>query len=445
MTKCESKTRTEDKARRLREEAGKLRERAEAMEKEANSLEAPQKCKEAADMIAKRKGKIAVFLGAGASRTFGRPLTGELLPIILNGLMNQNLFEEVNLFEENRLREKEHLFEGRGINTEDENRVDRALLQEALIALCPGLELKSKFLEENKNKLPLVTSLLSILDYSLASSQALISGLTPERIKDATVLLERAVYEAIEHKKEDAGQIYWLPRKHNDLNKVLVAWLESLRSSESDLAFITSNYDCAVEQAWDLESRTLPEIACMSMDVGFEWTWPHGGSAEMIPRPEKPQRRLYKLHGSTNWLRCGLCDRIYINPQVAIAVFAYKRKVSDDNTCHCGHKKLEVQIVSPSFVREMLAPNLISVWQSALNWLRDADDWIVIGYSFPDEDLNIRSLFTRALASREDPPYVTAIQLGSNESTRVRYESFFPRGQLTFLTSGLEEFLKCTS
>jgi hypothetical protein len=30
--------------------------------------------------------------------------------------------------------------------------------------------------------------------------------------------------------------------------------------------------------------------------------------------------------------------------------------------------------------------------------LRTADDWIIIGYSFPDEDLNIWSLFTRALA-----------------------------------------------
>ena len=123
-------------------------------------------------------------------------------------------------------------------------------------------------------------------------------------------------------------------------------------------------------------------------------------------------------------------------------MLAYKRDVSDDNRCHCGHSKLEVQIVSPSFVREMLAPNLISVWQSALNWLRDADDWIIIGYSFPDEDLNIRSLFTRALASRRNSPYITAIQLGSNESIRMRYESFFPRGQLKFLTSGLEQFLK---
>jgi hypothetical protein len=59
-----------------------------------------------------------------------------------------------------------------------------------------------------------------------------------------------------------------------------------------------------------------------------------------------------------------------------------------------------MQIVSPSFVRDIRSANLSSVWQSALDWLRLADDWIIIGYSFPDEDLNIRSLFARARFSR---------------------------------------------
>lgn len=90
----------------------------------------------------------------------------------------------------------------------------------------------------------------------------------------------------------------------------------------------------------------------------------------------------------------------------------------------------------------MRAPNLISVWQRALDWLRKADDWIIIGYSFPDEDLNIRSLFTRALASRpESTPYVTAIQFGANEQTRTRYDAFFPAEDLTFLNGGLKVFL----
>lgn len=109
------------------------------MEEEANALEAPQECKKASDLIKKRKGKIAVFLGTGASRTFGQPLTSELLPIILNGLINKNLFEEVNLFEKKSSVKKKRLFQGRGINTEAENTVDRKLLEEALLLFVPVL------------------------------------------------------------------------------------------------------------------------------------------------------------------------------------------------------------------------------------------------------------------------------------------------------------------
>ena len=41
----------------------------------------------------------------------------------------------------------------------------------------------------------------------------------------------------------------------------------------------------------------------------------------------------------------------------------------------------------------------------------------------------------------ESPPYMTVIQFGSNEQTRIRYETFFPKEQLKFLTGGLEAFL----
>ena len=48
-----------------------------------------------------------------------------------------------------------------------------------------------------------------------------------------------------------------------------------------------------------------------------------------------------------------------------------------DNQCHCSETRLEAQIVSLSFVREMREPNLIAVWKSALDFLREADHWII--------------------------------------------------------------------
>lgn len=409
----------------LETKAARLREQAEKFENKAISLRSPLECRGAAKKICERTGKVAVFLGAGASFTFGWPLTSGLLPIILDGLIEKNLFED-----------------GR-INDKRQNALDRERLAKAVTALCPGIEICKSFLTENEHRLPLVTSLLSMLDYSVGSGQALVSGLSSDEIRIARSLLERAIYETIERSEESTGKNYWPPRQPNAYTKQLAQWLDKIRSNPSTVGVITSNYDVAIEKAWGFDHDNKKAINALSLDFGFNWLWPSNAYPEIVmSRPRQPRRRLYKLHGSTNWLRCGLCDRVYINPEVDIAVWAYDLLPNPNNTCHCEHARLEVQIVSPSFVREMRAPNLIRVWQSALNWFREADDWLIIGYSFPDEDLNIRSLFTRALASRREKPYVTAIQFGANPQTRMRYEAFFPPSKMTFLNGGLEMFLK---
>ncbi|MDX6614351.1 MAG: hypothetical protein QOD75_3537 [Blastocatellia bacterium] len=413
-----------ERAADLITKAGELRKQAEALEKQARDLLAPSEARAAAQRIVAGKERVAVFLGAGASFTFGFPLTKELLPIII-----RRLIAEPSL-----------LFEDRRANKEADNKEDRELLKKALRALCPGMQFTGDFVEKNKSRLPLVTSLLSMLDYSLSAGQALVARLTPEEITKARTLLERAIYEAIEFGDSPIGQFSRSPKP---TTLALTRWVDGLRAL-GDVCVITSNYDTAVEKAWGFEDDDQFVIERLAPDFGFDWLWPTNSYEEQVMRrPAQPLHRLYKLHGSTNWLRCGLCDRIYINPLVDIAIYAYERRQTLNNQCHCGHGKLEVEIVSPSFVREMRAPNLISIWQQALSWLRTAEDWIVVGYSFPDEDLNIRSLFTRALASRrEGPPNVTAIQFGGDEQTRMRYEAFFPNGKLTFLTGGLDAFLQ---
>jgi hypothetical protein len=146
-----------------------------------------------------------------------------------------------------------------------------------------------------------------------------------------------------------------------------------------------------------------------------------------------------KLHGSTNWLRCPLCDNVYINPWGPIWHQAYKTKPDDASSCHCSETQLEAQIVSPSFVRDVRAANLLSIWKTALDCLRAADEWIIIGYSFPDEDLAIRALFTRAYGSRQRRPYITVVQKG--EASYPRFEAFFEPSRLAFCAGGLQDFL----
>lgn len=156
-------------------------------------------------------------------------------------------------------------------------------------------------------------------------------------------------------------------------------------------------------------------------------------------RPAAPQVTLLKLHGSTNWLRCPLCETVYINPWGSIWEQAYRTTADRFNRCHCD-TRLEAQIVSPSFVRETRAPNLLQIWKSALDVLRASDEWILIGYGFPDEDIAVRALFVRPYASSPKPPRITVIQHG--QEAYARYASFFDPAQLNYCAGGLELFLR---
>ena len=187
--------------------------------------------------------------------------------------------------------------------------------------------------------------------------------------------------------------------------------------------------------------RGLPHFRIWSLgdlarkvDFGFRWVRSDRKKEEFVPRPAQPRIALYKLHGSTNWLRCPLCENLYITPN-APTTWSKGGKGSWWNQCHCSDTRLEAQIVSPSFVREMREPNLVAVWKSTLEFLREADHWVIIGYSFPDEDVGIRALFTRALGSKRELPKIGVVQL--DEAARVNYESFFPDGSVRYITGGL--------
>jgi len=63
-------------------------------------------------------------------------------------------------------------------------------------------------------------------------------------------------------------------------------------------------------------------------------------------------------------------------------------------------------------VRDIRDPNLLEVWKAALEALRMAERWIIVGYSMPPEDVAIRSLFLRAWQGRRysKKPLIRVIQ-----------------------------------
>ena len=83
--------------------------------------------------------------------------------------------------------------------------------------------------------------------------------------------------------------------------------------------------------------------------------------------------------------------------------------------------------------------NLLEVWKNSLQLLIEADRWIFIGYSFPTEDIAIRSMIVRAFhARRTAPPDITVVQYDT--AAEARYRLLFPKCE--YLTGGLGAWLK---
>ena len=355
--------------------------------------------------------RIAVFLGAGAARPFGYPLSSALLDDIVG-----------------------HLGDPRFV------RSGRRTLENYLFQLLPGESRKRK-------NLPPVTSLLSLLDYSLTSGQSMLPRESADETRRARQLLERAILEVINDKEP------FNPPSERRLDGFAQV-LGSLRTRSTEpLDVITTNWDMSsdevVGRAAEVDAISAldwnNEDMAVQIDFGFGWACRVGrGRPALFSRPVQPRARLLKLHGSTNWLKCPLCDTVYIDPRGPNWHQAY-RHGSSTNRCHCSRTRLEAQIVSPSFLRQMREPNLLAVWNLALDALRKADDWLIVGYSFPDEDLAVRALFTRAYASRgtltarKGPPTVNVVQMGA--AAFNRYDAFFNSSDLSYCGDGLQAFL----
>jgi hypothetical protein len=347
---------------------------------------------------------VAVFLGAGASKPFGYPLTRELLPEILRKLETEELF---------------------GILGDDAKEICKNFKAD-LEKILPGRN------DIDPHSLPLITDIISLVDYTLSQGRALWPRQAPDELLDMRELLELALLEVL---LEPAGG-----REPAALAMMerLSDWL--LAQRERGVTLISTNYDVAAETCL-YQKLWQSNQGIDTIDFGVSWLDPDAEELCEHQRPNAARLKILKLHGSLNWLRCACCENIYINRFFQIAKRAYQKEVTPYNTCHCGHAKLRMHIVAPSLFREIRDPNLLQIWKAALLALSQAAEWLIIGYSLPPEDIAIRSLFTRAYHMRcaiaHTPPLIRVVQHGSE--AEARYRSFFP--DCHYAVGGLESLV----
>jgi hypothetical protein len=101
-------------------------------------------------------------------------------------------------------------------------------------------------------------------------------------------------------------------------------------------------------------------------------------------------------------------------------------------------------------VRTIRDPDLLTIWRSALDAMRIADDWIIVGYSLPAEDIAIRSILLRAYHGRgrngKQPDVRIVLRRPRPENPDTdkrledRYRQLFPECQFEY--GGFETFIE---
>ncbi|HZH28928.1 MAG TPA: hypothetical protein VEY95_17275 [Azospirillaceae bacterium] len=164
--------------------------------------------------------------------------------------------------------------------------------------------------------------------------------------------------------------------------------------------------------------------------------------------PPAGQPPLLKLHGSLNWLFCPRCANLHVNMHKDIASFrgseAERRRWPSDRYCGCG-AEMDAVIVAPSFVKTYGNPHLARIWTQAQKALEAAPRWVFIGYSLPSDDLEIRAMLLRALATRRiqaAPPAVEVYTAGSRPDLEGRYADLLRGCPMRIDGRGFEGFIE---
>lgn len=183
--------------------------------------------------------------------------------------------------------------------------------------------------------------------------------------------------------------------------------VENIVSFNEDNCFITFNYDTFLDNALIINNRNI--TANYNMEFFEDET------SSRINNKSKQNVDLLKLHGSLNWAYCEQCNEYFLKK-----TDAYMKIISE--TCTICNNKYSPILIPPTF-KKVIPKNLERIWHKAEEYLASADTITIVGYSFPDADLEAKWLFKKALCKNSKKPILTLIDPSNfNEEGKLKYK-----------------------
>jgi len=275
---------------------------------------------------------------------------------------------------------------------------------------------------------PTFEEILGILEFALSRNESFknysLTHLAPkvQTIREQLILL---IARILKEKLQFGRQVH---------DSLITRLLQQSRLRKT--AFISLNYDILID-------NSLTDIH-HSMDLDYGVPFSNFGRRNDWHKP-RPNRsvRLFKLHGSLNWLYCSTCISLTITPkEKSVSTIA-------DNPIRCRQCQTESIpiIIPPTFFKVMSNHFLQQIWRKAEFALSKAKRIIFCGYSFPDADIHIKYLLKRVEINRSSTPdiFIFNNHHGKQEEIKrqekERYERFFSdKHKVHYLDKSFQDF-----
>lgn len=165
-----------------------------------------------------------------------------------------------------------------------------------------------------------------------------------------------------------------------------------------DTTFISANYDIILDNtiANLYDKDKLP----IMLDYGINFT--NFNLYSNWYKPKDPMIKLYKIHGSLNWLYCPICSSLTLTPYEGGVMRILENQ--DKAIClECGGRAIPI-IIPPTYFKNLSNVFLSNVWNYSEKALRNSDILIFCGYSFSEADIHIKYMMKRVQTSRKKDP-----------------------------------------
>jgi hypothetical protein len=289
-----------------------------------------------------------------------------------------------------------------------------------------------------KEQYPGLPLLMSLLDLSLDRREEFHPAWDVSAVSQVREAIELGIFDVLEE-----TLVKFQTNNH-------YALLDKFFTPPADPQIISTNYDLVADAAlMSLSVSRVPPGALPHY---------HCDIANITSEPDEPRfGSLLKLHGSLNWLFCRTCQRLVLGATDSTKYLTIFQKIAtpdlrssftaDGAPCEvCGHA-LRPLLVAPSHLKDYRNPHLSQVWYEAQRVLRQSDRVVFIGYSLPDDDVEVVYLLKRSLAHIKDPKQITVVEYcqanpaagRDDHPVGRRYRTIF--GDVDWSAAGLDAWL----